>query len=320
MLFGKNKKAKEETVVKAEKPDLYPIVHVADSLKDYQRQLVSKEVSSLQELREIEQAFDKVLEENEVLREKLGVFHGRFEDVGRISNKYDEVKADIVGSVEEAQRQVNGLRTSSEQVQNHFGDIQDTFTDFQDSVQKIKDCMNQIIAIANQTNMLALNASIEAARAGEQGKGFAVVAEEVKNLADAIKGLVSTVEGSIGDVEKGTDKMKASIRTSGEALSQSMENVDATYATFDRITAAAGGAETVQEQIGEAIGTSKKELDEVSRYFGETEAQYQQVLKHIAQANGLGTTKSSMFEDIDNMISQIKPMVEEIDKKQSAQI
>ena len=239
MLFGKGKKVKEEVEVRAEKPDLYPIVHVADSLKDYQRQLVSKEVSSLQELREIERAFDKVLEENSVLREKLGAFHGRFEDVGEISGRYDAVKTDIMGSVEEAQRQVNGLRASSEQVQSHFGEIQDTFTDFQSSVQKIKDCMNQIIAIANQTNMLALNASIEAARAGEQGKGFAVVAEEVKNLADAIKGLVSTVEGSIGDVEKGTDKMKASIQTSGEALNHSMEGVDATYATFDKITAAA---------------------------------------------------------------------------------
>ena len=68
MLFGKGKKVKEEVEVRAEKPDLYPIVHVADSLKDYQRQLVSKEVSSLQELREIERAFDKVLEENSVLR------------------------------------------------------------------------------------------------------------------------------------------------------------------------------------------------------------------------------------------------------------
>ena len=101
MLFGKGKKVKEEVEVRAEKPDLYPIVHVADSLKDYQRQLVSKEVSSLQELREIERAFDKVLEENSVLREKLGAFHGRFEDVGEISGRYDAVKTDIMGSVEE---------------------------------------------------------------------------------------------------------------------------------------------------------------------------------------------------------------------------
>ncbi len=34
-------------------------------------------------------------------------------------------------------------------------------------------------------------------------------------------------------------------------------------------------------------------------------------MKHIERASTLGTTKSAMFEDIDNMISQIPPIVEE---------
>ena len=201
---------------------------------------------------------------------------------------------------------------SSGQVQNHFDDIQETFVEFQESVHKIKDCMKQIISIADQTNMLALNASIEAARAGEQGKGFAVVAEEVKNLANAIKELVSTVDLSITDVENGTDKLNDSIVVSKEALGQSMDKVDGTYEMFDKIIEVAGSAEDVQHQIEDAIKTSHGDLKEVNGYLEETEKQYHKVLDHIAKANSLGTKKSSIFEDMDNMLSQIKPIVDEI--------
>ncbi|MED9903853.1 MAG: methyl-accepting chemotaxis protein [Lachnospiraceae bacterium] len=314
-LFEKKEKNKQEENQMAEQLDLYPIVHVSNSLQDYQKQLVLKEVSSLQELREVQLAFEDVLEENTVLREKLESFHGRFESVGQISNQFAEVKAEVTETVGQAQQQVDSLRESSGQVQDHFEEIQSTFADFQASVQKIKECMTQIISIANQTNMLALNASIEAARAGEQGKGFAVVAEEVKKLANGIKGLVSTVDVSINDVEQGTDKLNASIANSKEALGQSMEKVDETYEMFDKITAAAGGAENVQRQIAEAIQVSESELEEVSRCFGETEDQYQKVLEHLERANELGTTKSSMFEDMDNMLSQIVPMIQEMERK-----
>ena len=34
---------------------------------------------------------------------------------------------------------------------------------------------------------------------------------------------------------------------------------------------------------------------------------------HIAKANDLGTTKGALFEDMDNMISQIDPIVDEVE-------
>ena len=225
--------------------DLHPVTHIADCLLDYQKQLSTSEVHSLDELQSITQAFQLVLDENAALREKLDSFHELFGDVDRASGEFASVKSDIASSVGLAQQRVDGLKDSSKEVQERFLEMQNTFSDFQVSVQKIKDCMAQIISIANQTNMLALNASIEAARAGEQGKGFAVVAEEVKNLASEIKSLVSTVDISIGDVEQGTANLNTSISTSQDALNQSMENVDSTYEVFDQITTAAGGADTV---------------------------------------------------------------------------
>ena len=288
--------------------DLHPVAHIADCLLDYQKQLSTSEVHSLDELQSITQAFQLVLDENAALREKL------FGDVDRASGEFASVKSDIASSVGLAQQRVDGLKDSSKEVQERFLEMQNTFSDFQVSVQKIKDCMAQIISIANQTNMLALNASIEAARAGEQGKGFAVVAEEVKNLASEIKSLVSTVDISIGDVEQGTANLNTSISTSQDALNQSMENVDSTYEVFDQITTAAGGADTVHQQITTAMSAAEQKLDEVSQSFSLEERQFDAVMEHINHANDLGTTKSSLFEDMTNLLTQIAPLTEELEK------
>ena len=174
--------------------DLHPVAHIADCLLDYQKQLSTSEVHSLDELQSITQAFQLVLDENAALREKLDSFHELFGDVDRASGEFASVKSDIARSVGLAQQRVDGLKDSSKEVQERFLEMQNTFSDFQVSVQKIKDCMAQIISIANQTNMLALNASIEAARAGEQGKGFAVVADEIRKLADESRNTANGIQ------------------------------------------------------------------------------------------------------------------------------
>lgn len=300
---------------KIEQDKLYPLLHVASSLREYQKQLVLKEVSSLQELREVQLSFGGVLRENNSLKEKMDSFHDVFETVGQVSGQFEDVKREIADSVEQVQTHVGGLKESAMNVQERFGEIQDTFEEFQVSIQEIKSCMNKVVSIANETNMLALNASIEAARAGEKGKGFAVVADEVKKLADVIKGLVKEVRVSIADVEKGTDKLNDTIQFSKEALSESIENVDVTHDMFEKIIVAAGGADVVHEGITEAVDSSQKELDNLSLGFEQMKGRYRKVLEHIERASEMGTTKSAMFEDVDNMLSQVVPIMEEIQGK-----
>lgn len=311
-LFKKKVVEQHEEIPVAKTQDFYPVIYVADRIKEYQKQLAQKEVRSLEELRGVQTSFEAVVENNMLLQQKMDTFRDRFQSVGQVADQFDNVKNEIAGSVHEAQQQVSGLKYSSERVEEHFEEIEITFADFQNSVQQIKDCMGKIVSIANQTNMLALNASIEAARAGEQGKGFAVVAEEVKNLANEIKQLVSTVDISIGDVEQGTEKLNAGITASKEAMSQSLEMVDSTYQMFDKITDAAGSADDVQSHIANALDMTNAELDAINKTITQNDNQYQKVLDHIVEANTLGTTKSSMFEDMDNMISQIKPILQDM--------
>ena len=316
-MFGRKLKTQKENAISAQEEtlDMHPIIHVADSIIEYQKQLAEREVESLDEMADIQKAFVLATKENERLKDQVQELSSVFADVGQIATSFDGVKNGIVDSVGEAQQKVDELKNSSKEVSRSFDEIKSAFAGVQMSVQQIKDCMQQIIAIANQTNMLALNASIEAARAGEQGRGFAVVANEVKNLAEEIKTLVSTVDGSISEVERGTTQLNNNIEESQSVFGKNVEDADAAYGVFEQIIKAADAAKEVQEDIGEVTQSSEKRLSDVKDCFDDQEQQLQKVLAHIERANDLGTTKSSMFEDMNNLVSQLAPIAKDIQNK-----
>lgn len=288
---------------------LYPVLYVTESLKDYQQALVQSEVAALHELSMVSQSFGNVLKDSENFKGTLQNFEQSFSNINTVSGQFASVKDNIAESVVQAQSEVEELKNSSVLVETHFREMKSTFEAFQTSLKEIKDCMNKIVSIADQTNILSLNASIEAARVGAQGKGFAVVAGEVKNLSEEIRNLVAVVDASVGDVEAAADNLSSSILISHQALEQSISRVDETYEMFDNITQAAEGATSVQSEISQVIDNSKTELQTVCSFFDKMKERYQEVMKHINSASKMGTTKSAMFEDIDNMLSQIPPVI-----------
>ncbi len=311
MLFKKNK-PKEIPQEIPVKERLYPVRHVAHSIKDYQKEIAEKEVASLLELGMVKRSFHDVLDESDTFQDKLQDFGQTFSSINQVAGQFVSVKDEINQSAFTAQSKVDELKNSSMQVETYFAEMENTFAVFQTELKKIKDCTIKIISIAEQTNILALNASIEAARAGESGRGFAVVATEVKNLANGIKDLVAEVDASIRDVEDGTSKLNESILSSQNALNQNIQKMQNSSDVFLHITEAAESASSEQSEIADVIEDSKASLEELFHFFERTKDQYQTVLEHIDKASSLGTTKSAMFEDVDNMLSQITPVIDDL--------
>ncbi len=59
------------------------------------------------------------------------------------------------------------------------------------------------------------------------------------------------------------------------------------------------------------IDNSQNDLQTVCQFFDQIKDQYQEVMGHIQRASSLGTTKSSMFEDVDNMLSQVPVIIQD---------
>ncbi len=310
MLFA-NKNRRKSGQIHHDEKSLYPVLYVTEHLRDYKDELISKEVESLWELSMVGNSFSGVLKKADSFQEQLMDFGQSFSNINDTAGQFSEVKSSITQTVSETQNKVEELKHASMEIEESYVEMEHTFEQLQVAVKGIRQCINKIVSIADETNILAINASIEASRAGESGRGFAIVASKVKELAEEIKDLANEAESGIHNVESGTTQLNESISTSAKTLGEGTGAVNATYDSFHQITQAAEGASVVQTEISGVIEESQNKLQTICRFFDEIKLQYQEVVRHINRASSLGTTKSAMFEDIDNMLSQIPPIIKD---------
>ena len=134
-------------------------------------------------------------------------------------------------------------------------------------------------------------------------------AEEVKKLADEIRILTEEVNKSLSSVDEESTNLSVKMEESVNALDKSIEETEASYSSFDDIVSSANGTDAVQQEIADAAETASTELKKLESDFDSLNSQYDILLNKLERVNDLGTTKSGIFENIDNLLSQIAPMM-----------
>lgn len=316
MIFSRKKQA--SPAPDTDQKNLYPIVHVADNLIQYEKQLAKNEVQSLSELGEIRKSFAGITDEADHFQDRLSNFSTSFSAINETAEQFLEVQKHIGEAVTVAEGKVRQLKDVTSEVQSSYAAMEGMFLSLQTAIGQIQSYLKDIVSIADETNLLAINASIEAARAGERGRGFAVVATEVKRLAVQIKNLTKEVESGIENVERHSTELAGGITESHEVLGHAIQIMDGTSTSFDEITSAADSATSVQHEIANVIHKSQGELQEISSFFGQIKSRYKDVSVHISRASQLGTAKSAVFEHMDNLLTQIAPIIRSHEAEYSA--
>ncbi len=292
--------------------ELYPILYSKRYMTDRLEELSEQEMNISREILNIKNSFGSALASMENLSSEVDTFHESFQEVDQVVGQFADVERKIIDSIEDAQKQIQVLKTDSAKAGESFAMMDQNFSILQETVNEIKNTTGGIIAVANQTNLLALNASIEAARAGEQGKGFTVVAEQVGKLSDEIKNLVEQVNASVRNVEEKTNELNEAMQASKQALEVSQTGVDEATETFDKVKEATHEVETVQQNVSAVLTESQKGITEVKEYVTLSRNQYDKILTYIESIDSCDNKKSAMFEDIRNMLMQIEPLAKSV--------
>ena len=198
-------------------------------------------------------------------------------------------------SVEHAnasQEDLENVITTTKHMSELSTEVEEVLQHFSSQFEMVKEETGTIERISNQTNLLALNASIEAARAGEGGRGFAVVAEQIRVLSTETQTSSGQIQEALEHLEKTSAHMTEAIQKTLELIQISLEKVNQTNQSVEKITADSG-------QLG-------RHIEVIDSAMREVEKSNTHLVENMEQVSGIVDT---MTERIDHSDETTKTML-----------
>ncbi len=244
----------------------------------------------------VAQSIEGIADRGQVSAEQTDLTAGLAERGVEASSEAAQVMREIVDSVENSARLMEGLGERFTQI----GIIIDVITD-----------------IADQTNLLALNAAIEAARAGEHGKGFAVVAGEVRKLAENSKRSAEQISHLIREIMSETNKMTASMEVSTSRVEAGLEVAERTGEALGGILESSRTGAQAAGEISSTIQAIAANTDEVFAAINdiaaiaqETAASTQEVTATISEQKGSTEDLAQSSQGLAELAAKLNDLTE----------
>ena len=316
-LFNKNENVSTPAVQQAAPTQsiaqaLAPLRDVGHFAIEQKNKLQMQETETIDGIDQIDKSFKVVQEKHQNITNSVEGLRTEFDNVRGITDTFEGIISKLMETAKASHQGMESIDRSSDTVNETIDSMQAVFEQFQQSFDDIQEKINQINGIASQTNLLALNASIEAARAGEAGRGFAVVATQVNKLSQDIKELVVSIGDSMEQLNANNQGLVESLQGTREAIDQSHKSIEETQETIDNIKTVAEEVGEQSEQMTEVINNCNSAVDDVNRNIEESTNFFTRVSDDIDEMRVKITKKGFMFEDMNNILEQIDPLLDQL--------
>lgn len=263
----------------------------ADSFSAASEELSLLSHSSLESIRDVENAVANVMALSAENSESLNRINGASEEISHASSSAAHMATDgaersasTSALSQKATSEVDGVVAQIDLLNDKTKTCGERIEKVSCAVSSIANFATSISSIADQTNLLALNAAIEAARAGEAGRGFAVVAEEVRKLAEDSNRAASEVVSLVG------------------ALGNEASSMQKTFAEMNQtIEGVRNNANEAMNGLGESMGEINKVVESIQSLAAVIE---EQAAESIEISSGISNVTNSMG-DLRNSIDVI---------------
>ena len=274
--------------------------------------LQTEETRTSDELKGIQDSFNVVRQKSDDISDSVSSFQAQFSRVQEIVDRFESIISKMESTVEESHDSMDMVRQKSNDVYETISAVEQVFEEFQKSFADISKNVGAINRIASQTNLLAINASIEAARAGQAGKGFAVVATEVNKLSKNIQEIVGSIDNSMNTLNANNLKLKDAIINTRSAITESQNQVNETDAVVDSINAVSEDIANGNKEMLQVFDDCNRNMDMVASNVRDSAVYYDKVDTDIQTMMLNITKKGFVFEDLNNALEQIEPLVSKI--------